>query len=328
MTRSLSVALCTRNGERFIEEQLLSILDQSLLPSQIVISDDASSDNTVAVVTATIGAWLLAHPESGIDVVRLANSDAQGVTANFAQAIAAGSGELVALCDQDDIWPPGRLARIAAEFDSRPELLLLHTDAMLIDADGRATGHTLFESLDVTRAAIEEVHSGNAFAVLMKRNVVTGATTVFRRVLLDHAEPFPSAWVHDEWLAIVAATVGEVDLLEENLLGYRQHGANAIGVERLGLVGKAKRMLEHGADRNRRLLERSEQLAARFPDFSMTPTQTAAVAEKLFHERMRSGLGRHRWTRLQPVLREIATGRYGSFGRGVADAARDLLQPL
>ena len=328
MTRSVSVTLCTRNGERFIEKQLRSILDQSVLPSQLVISDDASTDSTVALVTATIAAWRLGNPDAGLDVVRLENADALGITANFAQAIAAGSRELVALCDQDDVWPAHRLERIVAEFDARPDLLLLHTDAMLIDALGRPTGHSLFDSLGVTPATMQAVHSGNAFTVLMKRNIVTGATTVFRRILADIAEPFPSAWVHDEWLAIVAATAGEVDLLEENLLGYRQHGANAIGVERLGLGGRALRMLEHGAERNRRLLARAEQLAARGGGFPASATQSAVITEKLAHEQFRSGLGKRRGARIVPVLREIATGRYNSFGRGMADAARDLLQPL
>lgn len=328
MAQSVSVALCTRNGESFIREQLSSILEQSVLPSQLVISDDASTDGTDTIVTATIAAWQLAHPDTRLDIVRINNPAALGVTANFAGTIAACGGELIALCDQDDIWPPRRLERMTAVFDSRPDLLLLHTDARLIDARGRATGGSLFESLGVTPATRRAVHSGHAFEVLMKRNIVTGATTVFRRIVADLAAPFPRAWVHDEWLAVVAATAGKVDLLEEDLLGYRQHGANEIGVERLGLSGKVRRMLEPGADRNRRLLARAEQLAARITGITASAAHTIAVGEKLSHERVRSRLGRRRSARVLPVLRELATGRYGTFGRGIADAVRDLLQPL
>lgn len=325
---SVSVAMCTRDGERFIEDQIRSILGQSVRPSQIVISDDASSDETVALVTTTIATWRVDHPEAALDVVRLHNPRALGVAENFARAIAACTGELVALSDQDDVWSPHRLERMVGVFESRPELILLHTDAKLIDAEGRTIGPSLFDSLGVGTATRRAIHSGRAFEVLMKRNIVTGATTVFRRRVAHLAAPFPPDWIHDEWLAIVASIAGEVDLLEEALVQYRQHSANEIGAERLGLIGMAGRMLENGTDRNRRLLARSEQLAMRISGLPASAEQVAAVGAKLAHERVRANLGRKRVSRVMPILREFATGRYGSFGRGIADAARDLLQPL
>ncbi len=325
---TVSVALCTHNGERFIEEQLSSILGQSQPPTQLVISDDASKDNTIALVTATIAQWRVAHPETLLSVTRINNPVALGVVANFAGAIAATEGDLVALCDQDDVWPVGRLERMIAVFDSTPQLLLLHTDATLIDASGRSTGQSLFGSLGVGDATKRAVHSGYAYESLMKRNIVTGATTVFRRDLANAALPFPPSWVHDEWLAIVAAAVGVVDLLDEKLIEYRQHEANQIGVERLSFTGKAGRMLAPGAGRNRRLLARAEQLAERIAGLDVSPQRTAAAGQKLLHEQIRSGLGRRRLSRVLPVVRELTTGRYGKFGRGVPDAVRDLLQPL
>lgn len=328
MPLSVSVAMCTRNGERYIEEQLRSILDQSVLPSQIVVSDDASNDRTDTLVSTTITTWRISHPEAAIDVVRLHNPRALGVAENFARAIAACSNELVALSDQDDVWPPDRLERMIGVFEARPSLLLLHTDATLIEADGRDIGQSLFGSLGIGSATRRAVHSGHAFEVLMRRNIVTGATTVFRRRVADLAAPFPQGWIHDEWLAIVAAIAGEVDLLEEDLLRYRQHGANEIGARRLGLYDLAGRMVEHGATRNRRLLLRTEQLATRITSLPASDGQLSAVSEKLAHERLRSTLSRNRVARLLPILRELATGRYGAFGRGLTDAARDLLQPL
>lgn len=328
MALTVSVALCTWNGERFVEDQLRSILGQTVRPVQLVVSDDGSTDGTVDLVTATIADWRIANPGAQLEVVRIQNAVALGVTANFAGAIAATTGDLVALCDQDDVWPPSRLERLVSEFASRPSLLLLHTDAALIDASGHPTGESLFDSLGVTAAITSAVHAGNAFEVLMKRNIVTGATTIFRQRVADLAAPFPSAWVHDEWLAIVAAMLDGVDLLEEKLLGYRQHGANEIGVERLGIAGKVRRMLEPGAERNQRLLARAKQLAERISALSTTAARTAAVGEKLAHEQVRSGLGRRRLARVMPVIRELGTGRYRAFGRGAADAVRDLLQPL
>jgi glycosyltransferase involved in cell wall biosynthesis len=106
---SISVALCTHNGERFITEQVRSILAQSYPPAELVLSDDASSDRTVAVATAIVEEHNRDHGD--VRLVVMENRPALGVAANFAQAIAACTGDLVALSDQDDRWAPERLER-------------------------------------------------------------------------------------------------------------------------------------------------------------------------------------------------------------------------
>jgi glycosyltransferase involved in cell wall biosynthesis len=325
---SVSVALCTHNGERFIEEQLRSILGQTLIPTEIVVSDDASTDRTIALIESTIADWRKQYPDARFEVRFLHNPVALGVTSNFEQAILGATGDLIALSDQDDVWLPNRIERMVSVFDNRPDLLLLHTDAFLIDAVGRRMPGSLLEALEVSTRTRAAVHSGEALGELMKRNIVTGATTMFRRSLIKVAVPFPAAWLHDEWLAIVAASTGTVDLLEESLLEYRQHGANQVGAELLSFSDKVGRMLEPGTDRSRRLLVRTENLVARLDTLhAVGPLRDIAV-EKLAHERARSMLGRRRLTRLVPIIRELRTGRYGLFGRGMTDAFRDLLQPL
>ena len=106
----ISVALCTHNGARYVTEQVESILRQTLPPDEIVLSDDASTDDTVALVRAA----LAAHPNVELRVFE--NDPALRVTKNFEQAVVACTGDLVALSDQDDIWAPDRLERIAEVF--------------------------------------------------------------------------------------------------------------------------------------------------------------------------------------------------------------------
>jgi len=326
---TVSVALCTHNGERFIRDQLLSILGQTRLPDEIVLSDDASSDSTIAVATAVIDGFHERAARTLPKVVVLRNDLALGVTANFEQAILACSSELVALSDQDDVWEPNRLADALVEFRERPDLLLLHGDAKLIDDAGALLPATLFEAQDVTASVRAEVHAGRAFALLMHRNFVTGATTILRRKLADVAKPFPPAWLHDEWLAIIAAAVGSLDLTDQRLVRYRQHESNQLGAQRLSMVGKLRRMLEDGSVRNERLLARAAVLADRLPALdTINPEYIDAARRKLLHEQLRSTLGRSRLARILPVLQELRSGRYGEFGRGLADAVRDLSQPL
>jgi glycosyltransferase involved in cell wall biosynthesis len=318
----VSVALCTHNGARFVGEQVRSILAQTQPPTQIVLSDDASTDATVDIVTA------LVEP-TGIPLVVLANPTALGVTRNFEQAVRACTGDLVALSDQDDVWHENRLEAMAALFAARPELLLAAGDARLVDENGAPLEHSLFEALEISPGEFAGMREGRQFATLLHRNLVTGATTVFRRALAEAAVPFPAAWVHDEWLASFGAAIGSVELVGDRLVDYRQHGSNQIGVAKLSFAGKLRRMLEPRAERNARLLARAEALVERL-ETTARPVDARVLdgaRGKLEHERQRSSLPAGRLARVLPVLRELRRAGYSLYGRGTADAVRDLLQP-
>jgi glycosyltransferase involved in cell wall biosynthesis len=326
----VSVALCTHNGARFIEEQLSSILSQSLLPQEIILSDDASSDDTVARARSVLDRHSASDPDRSVEFRVLENRTPLGVAANFEQAILACSGDLIALCDQDDRWAINRLSTAVAHFAARPHLLLLHSDARLIDDAGSPLPLSLFEALEISDSTISAIRAGRAFGEFMRRNLVTGATTMIRRRLADESVPFPTDWVHDEWLAIMATVLGEVDVTGELLIDYRQHGANQIGVRKLSITGKVRRLVEPGRERNLRLLGRARSLVERLKLLGslVPPTFREAALQKLRHEEMRSSLSRHRLLRIVPVMRELMSGRYSRFGYGAADAARDLIQPL
>ena len=330
MTLNVSVALCTYNGAAYLEQQLLSILGQSLRPDEIVVSDDGSTDETLAVLERVVEAWRAEDAAHVVEIMVLRNATALGVTANFEQALAACSGDLIALSDQDDIWWPERLERMVAEFKRRPELVLLHSDARLVDADGAPIGQTLLAALGVSSANRAEVHAGGAFDVLLRRNIVTGATMMVRRESVERSRPFPAAWVHDEWLAMVAALTGEVDFLDETLIDYRQHGGNQIGASSLDAAGKLGRLSAPRTARNERLLARAEALQERAAKFVPTPSVETLekVDAKLAHERMRSALPAARPRRIRPVASAWRGRDYNRYGLGLQDALRDLVQPV
>ena len=318
---SISVALCTHNGERFIVDQVRSILRQTEPPTQIVLSDDASTDATVELVQREVAD----HLGEPVELVVLRNAPALGVTANFEQAVAACTGDLIALSDQDDVWLADRVEVIVDAFDLDPGLSLLFSDAQLVDGAGEPLRDTLFQSIRFTAGEQREVHAGEALTTLLRRNVVTGATVMFRRTLLDDALPFPASWVHDEWLAVVAAIVGRIDFLPAQLIEYRQHGGNQIGARKPTLRDKVGRVTESRSARNARLAARAEALAARAERFpaAVRPLLVAKVA----HERRRQGYPASRVRRLAPVIGTAVSGGYRRFGRGRYDVIRDLLQP-
>jgi glycosyltransferase involved in cell wall biosynthesis len=322
---AISVALCTRNGARFLPEQVRSICTQEPPPRQIVLSDDGSTDGSVDVVRRTLVECGAAET---IELIVFENHRPLGVTRNFEQAVRACTHELIALSDHDDMWHAGRLARMAAQFEARPGLLLLHTDARLVDAQGRPMGSTLFHALEVQPAELAAIAGGRAFDVLLRRNLVTGATTMFRRSLLDAALPFPAEWVHDEWLGAIAAALGAMDVLPEPLIDYRQHANNQIGARRFTLAEKvAKAFALRGATYIQRLqradalLDRLQQLHGR-----VNAAYLQAQREKVAHQRFRAELPAPRWARLGKIAAEALRGRYGRFGRAGNAIVQDLFE--
>lgn len=328
MTPRVSVALGTHNGARYLREQLESILVQTHPVAEIVLSDDASSDGTVELAQRVIEEHRATDAATpSLLVVR--NPVALGVTANFEQALTGASGELIALCDQDDVWHPDRVARALAAFARRQGAELAAAEARLVDEHGAPLGSTLFGILGVDVPLRLRLETDAAFDELLKRNVLTGATMVVTRSLVHRATPFPASWVHDEWLGIVASVGGGLAIVPEPVIDYRQHGGNQIGVTRLGAGGKLARLQEPRTERNDRLFDRARDLAERLPGIAGGDASVvAAVRGKLAHEVMRQAIPASRLRRLRPVWREWRTGAYSRYGRGAQDVLRDLVQPV
>lgn len=330
----VSVAMCTHNGAAHIEAQLRSILSQQPPPYEVVIGDDDSTDGTVAMIEATLASMheALGAIDTRVSIVR--RVPALGVSKNFEATLAACSGDLIALSDQDDEWHEGKLAALVDHVVGDESLLLVHTDARLVDDGGAPLGLTLLDALEVTpseRAGLVSGATGDAFAVLLRRNLVTGATVMLRRELLEAAQPFPSHWIHDEWLAIIAASVGSLRLLDNPMIDYRQHGANQIGARKPTLSDRWSRLREPRADRALRLSQRASELVERLESLGaagrVSADTIAAARAKRDHEIARAHLPRWQPARLPAIAVAAAQGRYARYSRGAIDIVRDAVQP-
>lgn len=324
MAITTSVVLCTYNGARFLGAQWASVLAQSCRVDEIVVHDDASTDATPALLDE-----LAADARArGIAVKVIRGEHNVGYVANFQAALQQASGEVLFLCDQDDVWHPHKVATQCAEFEQRPALRLLCTDARRIDAAGRDLGRSLFAILRLTRAELRGVHAGDGFKVLLRRSMATGATVALRRSLLADVLPIAPDWVHDEWLAIIAAALGGFDVLECAPIDYRQHPGNQLGMpqrsrwQRLkGLLNPSTIDIDELISREKQLLAQLAQLRERVP-----ATAIAQTRGKLAHLDVRRTATGAPWSRLGPVLREALNGRYHRFGSGWRAAVRDLLR--
>ena len=318
---SLAVVLCTYNGASYLQRQLDSLYAQSRLPDCVVLSDDASTDDTTEILARAATRF----ETMGVRVHFLRHPTNVGYVRNFERGFKLAHADLIFPCDQDDVWYPSKLARMTAVFEADNTLDVLHSDAELIDANGAPMGRRLFEVLELSATELRTMTEGDAFDVLIRRNIVTGAAMAFRTRVLDQALPFPDAWAHDEWLAIVASVNGKVRSLNEALLGYRQHGNNQIGVQARGLRHKATGI----AGYRRAFLARME---ARYEVFNahvkrmqrVPPERFARVEDRLRHAQSRNRQGTSIFARIREVTRELLSGRYHRFGKGIRSALVDL----
>jgi glycosyltransferase involved in cell wall biosynthesis len=222
----ISIGLCTYNGAKYLREQLQSIVAQTRLPDELVVCDDCSSDDTPGIIeefasTAPFPVRFFRNP------INLRS------TKNFEQAIALCEGDFIALCDQDDVWLPEKLARELAVLESDASLGGVFSDAELIDAASRPIGKRLWANILFTPREQSRFRSGHGAEVFLKRNVVTGATLMFRANLRPLFMPIPLIWVHDGWIAWMLLAHSSLTFLPEPLVQYRLHAGQQIGVEAL-----------------------------------------------------------------------------------------------
>lgn len=326
---TVSVALCTCNGARYIVEQMESILHQTSPVAEIVVHDDASDDDTVALVEHTWAAHRKRGEGHALPQLRVTRHASRlGVARNFESALLACRGDLIALCDQDDRWDPERLAVLVPRF-ADPVVLLVHGNATLVDAAGAPQGGSLFDALAITPAELGLIEQGRGWLPLLDRNLVTGATALLRGALRDASLPLPPHWLHDEWLGMMAALLGGLRVERTPLLAYRQHGANQIGAKRAGILDLVRRAQGDRGEWHADKMHRANELLARARELGEAIDAQAlrTIEQKAEHHRVRAQLPAARPARLGPVWREWKTGRYRRFGRGVHGVLRDLLQP-
>jgi len=221
----LSVALCTYNGEKFLRQQLDSIAGQALLPDELVVCDDRSRDSTVSILEEF-------SKQAPFPVHIFQNETNLGSTKNFERAISLCNGEIIALCDQDDVWKTHKLQRITDEFRVHPEAGYVFSDAELVNAQRQSLGKRLWDSIGFHKEIRHNFVGDKQLRCFAKQHIVTGATMAFRASVGQMAMPFPTIgnFIHDGWIALVASAMGSYGVpIEEPLIEYRQHSRQQIG---------------------------------------------------------------------------------------------------
>lgn len=318
-----SVAMCTHNGASYLGEQLASIAAQSRLPDELVICDDGSTDATRDIITSFAAA-------APFPVNFHSNESRLGSTKNFEQAIALCQGDYIALCDQDDVWLQSKLEVIEVEFDRAPKVGLVFTDAEVIDENSRPTGYTLWEKLPVLPAERRRLQTRKAIDDLLAGSTVTGATIAFRACFKDLLLPIPTdlSIIHDAWIAMLVASVSDVLPIEAPLIKYRKHGAQQVGAKQRQLDQGNVRTALRRPNYYRDMIEIGTRVQRRLSELSGVYNSTEAFSRltiKLTHLRTRRDLPEELLPRFGLVMKELLSGRYHAYSRGLLSAAKDII---
>lgn len=314
---SISVAMCTYNGDRFLEQQLQSIEAQTRPPTEVVICDDGSTDSTAAIAIAF-------RDRVSFPVRFYRNGTNLGSTENFQQAIQLCKGELIALCDQDDVWHPGKLSVMAGVLEREPGLAGVFSDANLIDGNGQPVPGSLWEKNEFSAKEQEKFRGVNAALRLVERDTVTGATLLFRASYISQCVPISREWVHDGWIALILASVSELRALPGCLMNYRLHASQQVGAREVPWHTHLSTEKDEALEAHRHVARRFLAVGNKLETLGVNPAIIKAVRERLeFLERRTAILEAPPVQRLLPAL-SLLPG-YRRYRKGVLSLFRDLM---
>jgi len=322
----VSIALATFNGAEYVVEQLDSFAVQTRVPDEIVVVDDASSDETPDLVER----WASG---SGLQVRLERNPTRLGHAPNFSRALSLVSGDVVFPSDQDDRWDSSKIERMLHVLGQQPETDVLICDARLADAELEPAGRTKLEK--IRRAGMPE----EAFFM--------GCCMAIRGEFLERVLPIPRGYPeHDLWIASIARALGRLAVLEEALQDYRLHDHNqsrhpANLLQRLGRVRYLKQRVRQSVTASLQAsLKQRAANAQRLLDWAYAAQhRTASARERAALDRYidelnhqidsidmrRELLDKRRRNRIGAILRLSKRNGYRHFS-GWKSAIRDLVR--
>ena len=226
-----SVVMATYNGSRFIQEQLDSIIAQTILPGEIIVSDDGSTDSTVELVQS----FFKKHADLPIKYQLVINDEKNhGVCGNFQNAVNYSNGEYVFFCDQDDVWFPNKIERLVSVLDSCREEVVIHDAQILKEFDDGSfcpIDKYLISSYPFDSNGLYKINGPDNVCLAFYCGCITaGMCSSIKRDYLLSVTPFSKSSCHDDWIQFCALADNTLLAINDKLAFYRIHKNNTYGI--------------------------------------------------------------------------------------------------
>lgn len=274
--------MATYNGEKYLKEQIFSILNQSYQNFRLLICDDQSGDETKKIVET----FVKEYPDKIYIVV---SDEKLGAKGNFSFLMQQAKADYIMFSDQDDVWMQDKIAKTYHRMKSleeehgRDHCLLVHTDLTVVNQECKVLGNSFWKYSNYNA---DSFHDLNRFLI---QNVVTGCTVMINRPLLNLCSPVPKeSLMHDWWVALVASTFGKIGLVKEATMLYRQHGRNTLGAKKFEVISFLKEGFKKLISNDKTFLE---QTRARY------------AQSRVFLERYETLLNRHKRKMIKDYIR-------------------------
>jgi glycosyltransferase involved in cell wall biosynthesis len=318
---TISVAMCTYNGARYIDEQLDGIATQVRLPDELVVCDDGSGDDTISRVSQFAA-------KAKFPVRIEINHEKLGPARNFGKAIGLCQGTVIALSDQDDIWKPTKLERLSKALTENPSALYTFSDAEIVDEQGKPLGQKLWATVGLRKNLLHFRGTGQ-LELLLRYNMISGASMMLRSSFREVFLPIPAGWMHDHWIVLLASIYGEGVPVDETLWGYRRHAAQVCGWGKQKWWEVLRTSLKTENEEIWRKVDTFQKLREQVCAVGCIAPPTAdrlrLVEEKEFHLRKRAdNRSRKGFPRFAGVITEALSGRYHRYSNSWQSIVRDL----
>lgn len=316
------ILLGTYNGEKYIRCQIESFFKQTILPDELVISDDASTDDTLKIIREMV-------VNSPFKITLLENKKNMGYTKNFEKLLRIAEGDVFFLSDQDDNWLPNKIEIVCNTFIEKPNVMLIINDMVLTDENLNVTPYTQLKNIRKLGFSDETYVAGCAVAVKNE----------YRKLFLPFPENYNKG--HDNWIGRISTACNLKYLIEEPLQLYRRHNMNtskayASNPEN---VNRAKAIINYGfvsaipgwekeLQRNELTLERIKERKDFFVKNHILENYTIAIDTigrriEIYKQRIES-CKKSRVQRILPLTKMYLTGGYDFFA-GYKSLIKDIL---
>jgi len=225
MRKKVSICLATFNGQKYLKQQLDSIQNQTYKNLHVVIQDDCSSDETMAILESY---------KDSLEMEVYQNHKNLGYIKNFESLIQKAKGDYITICDQDDIWEIDKIEILVKNIKDKT---LIYSNSMLIDENSNSLHKTLSKKLK------NRFIDSNTALNFLYDNCVSAHAVLFKKELLPYIKEFPKTIYFDSYIAATASSLNGIKYIDKNLVLYRQHSDNTLGNKTKAKTNVKKRIL-------------------------------------------------------------------------------------
>jgi glycosyltransferase involved in cell wall biosynthesis len=313
--KKISVAMTTYNGGKFLLRQLESISAQLRQVDQLVVCDDGSTDDTLSILNT-----FATNASFAVEIIK--NEQNLGCTKNFEKAMGLCFGDIIILCDQDDVWLPNKVSVLEEIFNKNTHCGVAFTNAQVINELEKPLPYKLWKSFNFNKKKQRIVKKGKGYKLFAGFNYVTGATAAVAREFFEYSLPFPEGILHDQWLATVAAIQKKLFFLNEVTVKYRQHSSQQVGCEVLSLSER----ISIKSNPNGALIVTNAMLNGLNEKSLITKKHLKIFEKRINYFKFRKDLPKNKLKRFFKVFKHLLNGDYCNFGSGIYSAAKDVIK--